>query len=657
MPKAANDYTSRRYLERTLGHKVSDLEFEFFTKDTGKKGYTLPFYNYEGPGNSLQSGEPVNKSDRFAQIHDTQYFDTQWRYNEGEITQKEAKDEIFEEDQAAVRGFISSINEEPLGGALGAAGLLIKDGFEGIFGTQYPDFPSEPEPHTSHMERTPTKGGPHEAEGQPHTKKPKIADTPSKSGAVQPAALPENVNLPIDADMGLTGTGAEQASGGASSEGTPMYKTIAPYTDFGAKTSTYTKSFKFMTFGLAPNILTIDGVTGGRVLSSFMAELPWHIPALYLNQSEFDLLPDGAHCLSVSAELVYRGSTIQFETAATATGLATLNQINDIAFAHGLNRSGLGQNMRYDSFSDTQPMLPTSVIAPTYGPLVGLYRGMVRDYYGSNNDAATFESDIPKHQIGRHTFLYNYWVNTLRGGAATVANNMQFGGWPCLASAVQQMDGKTCVNQKITASTYTPKLAPLKAPLKMYGHGLPFPLPGGSLPVPVGGNLVLPRSAAYTASTAVPTTSVPISATITESTQIVGNTNGGTNTDPAFNIFSPIEKCQMGRTGWWGNLEPHIQPSFHFGVQPVPALTTSATLLEDGAFNKWTDTRAYWEVVTKMVVVDKAPTSWPYATKPNVPAGDCVVWQPNANRPAVIQNPRQDGATFQGLYSTTYTTI
>ena len=106
MPKAANDYTSRRYLERTLGHKVSDLEFEFFTKDTGKKGYTLPFYNYEGPGNSLQSGEPVNKSDRFAQIHDTQYFDTQWRYNEGEITQKEAKDEIFEEDQAAVRGFI-----------------------------------------------------------------------------------------------------------------------------------------------------------------------------------------------------------------------------------------------------------------------------------------------------------------------------------------------------------------------------------------------------------------------------------------------------------------------------------------------------------------------------------------------------------------------
>lgn len=656
--KEAEDDISRDYLEKTVGHHVSDLEFYSFVNDrSNNRGWTLPGKLYEGPGNSLHMGTPKDNTDRFAQIHDTQYFDTKFRYDEGEIDRATAEQEIFDEDQAAVRGFISNINEEPIGGALGAGGLLLKDAFEGIFGTNYPDFPEEPHKHMPmEWEQSPTKRT-HSGKDQPHTsKQAKIANTPSKSGAVGPATLPEEVNLPEDADMGLTGTGKEQASGGASSEGTPMYKTIKPYSDFGQKTSTYTKCHKFMTFGLAPQILTLDGA-GARCLTSALAEIPWHIPALYLNQSEYDLLPDGAHCVGLNIEVYYRGSTIQFETASTATGLATLNQINDIYYAHGLNRSGLGQNVRYDTFDATQPMLPTSTTYPTYDAVTGFYRGMVRDYYGSNNTATTFESDIPKHQIGRATFLYNYWVNTLRGGTATAATNQQYGGWPCLASAVEQLDGKTVVNQLITSSSYKPKLAPLKTPLKMYSHGLPWPVPNGVLSIPVGSNLVASRQVAVTLPATLPTSTVPISASAVESLNTVGNTNVGTNTDPTFSIYSPIEKCQMGRTGYWGNLEPHIQPSIHIGVQPVPALTTSATLLEDGAFNKWTDTRAYWEVKATMVVADKAPTSWPYASKANVPAGDNIVWQSTTSRPAAIVNPRQDGATFQGLYPVQYQTI
>ena len=363
MPKATKDYTSRGYFERITGRPATDREYNKFLNDTGKKGWTLPFYNYEGPGNSLQSGEPINSNDAYAQVHDTQYFDTKYRYDEGEITREQAESEVLREDMDAIGGFIKGIPEEPIGGYLGAAGLLLKDGFEWAFGTQYPDFSEElASDKPMEGEKTPTKGKrPHTGQDQPHSSKvakeaqpstsrgipphhtghdqphtirePAIADTPTKGGSIVRAhpegssrvgpASADNVNLPADADMGLTGTGKEQASGGASSEGTPLYQTIKPYTDFGQKTTTYTKSHKFMTFGLAPTILSLDA-NGARCLTSGLAELPWHIPALYLNQSEFDLLPEGAHCVSMNIEVFYRGSTIQFETAATATGLATL---------------------------------------------------------------------------------------------------------------------------------------------------------------------------------------------------------------------------------------------------------------------------------------------------------------------------------------------
>jgi hypothetical protein len=98
-------------------------------------------------------------------------------------------------------------------------------------------------------------------------------------------------------------------------------------------------------------------------------------------------------------------------------------------------------------------------------------------------------------------------------------------------------------------------------------------------------------------------------------------------------------------------VKPHIQPSIHIGVQPVPALSTAATLAEDAQFNNWTDTRAYWEVTATMNVTSKAPTAFPYAVNANVPAGDVIYWNPTASRPAAIVDPQEDGATYAGLYT------
>lgn len=669
-------------LEKALGHRVSEQEQAYFDKDVGKKGYTLFGHNYEGPGNSLNNGKPVDNSDDFARVHDYQYFDTQWRYNEGELTQEQAENEIRKEDREAISGFeYEESHGERLAGLAGALGLGIKNQFENVFGHKYPDFPDAPHKHPYiETDKESRVANEDEVENDefmksvakrpgeitpPKPKRTKVApSTPTSNNTIPQASLPEASGgetsaqsevVPEDIEMAtLTGTGKEQSSGGASSDGMIVHYIEKPLSVFGAKTSTYRKCHKFMTFGLAPAFCkgaTADDAQDNIWLTSYLAEVPWHIPALYLNQSEFDLIPNGSKIVQVKIDVVYRGSTIQFETNATATGLATLNQINDIAVAHGLNRTGWGSNVKFTAFDGNQPMIPRDVARPQYGPN-GVYRGMVRDYYGTNNDVAGtagFADNVPKHQVGRQTFLYNYFAQSARSGLQTGANAgfKQFGGWPCLAEKITQIDGKTVVNKVVASSTYKPKMAPIKPPLKAAGHGLPFPAQNATMDVPGVGNLVAFRTAQIRQANTAPSASAGILTETTETSSSLAN-----NTVPTFDIYTPIEKSQYMTTGYWNLPEGHIQPSIHIGVQPVPALSTASTLGQDAQFNSWTDTRAYWEVIATMVVEEHQPTAWPFATQPNVPFGDVINYAPVNQRPAALTNPRNDGATFAGLYTT-----
>lgn len=466
--------------------------------------------------------------------------------------------------------------------------------------------------------------------------------------------------------MGLTGTGKEMASGGASSDGQVEYHIQKPLSMFGDRINTYRKSHKFMTFGLAPAILTpgAPGNAADRWLTSYLAEIPWHVPAFYLNQSEFNLMPVGTHCIEVSIQVIYRGSTIQFETASTSSGLATLNQINDIAVANALNKTGWGSNVSYTGFgtgSASQSMLPTGIAKPKYKPVAGDYRGMINDYYGTDNSDPNFASYIPHHQIGRQCFLYNYWAMSTRTAdnvtSPTPTTNL-YGGWPAVAEKIKQMDGKTCVNQVVITSTYTPKMGQLKTPLKHLGIGLPYPNIGGTVNVVTQGNLVAPRSL-NAKRDAAPATGVNDQKngdrwTIGEQESNFSNDNtGDALTVPTWDIYSPIEKSQVSRTGFWGQQDAHIQPSIHIGVQPVPSLSTAALLAEDGVFNMWTDTRAYWEVIATMKVKEFNPTHMPYATVSNVPQGDVIMELPTTAMPQYYTDITQDHATFQGLYKNT----
>lgn len=472
--------------------------------------------------------------------------------------------------------------------------------------------------------------------------------TAPKVQAIQDSGISSSSDM-----SSLPGTGKEMADIGGEDESSMVYEIDRPMSLFNNRENTYKKTHKFMTFGLAPNIVTSSTGTGSTLyirafLTSFMAEIPWHIPALYMNQSEFNLLDRGARCTHVSLEVYYRGTTLQFATASSATNLATLNQINDIAVAHGLNKSGQGSNVSYTGFDANETMIPISIAPPKYDAVGDTYRGMLQDYYGTDNGDPNFLNYIPHHQIGRQTFLYNYWAQTAHNNVVLGdVTKYQWGGWPTLSDKIEQLDGKTAVNTCVLKANYSPKMGMLKAPLVNVGHGIPFTSSSaGQVGIPCGGHL--PGSRKATMDRVPPPTQQ--SGELTGPTETLGSMNNSTNTT-VFDLYQPIEKSQFTRTGAWGEMDPHIQPSVHIGVQPVPALTTSATLTSSTEDGSWTDTRAYWEVTATMHTKEHDPTAYPWAIIPNVPVGDVIYFNQPANVPQINRSARNDGATFQGLYT------
>ncbi|QRK03673.1 capsid protein 1 [Duck-associated ambidensovirus 2] len=663
------DITKER-LERILGTRVSPEFVEWYRQDTKPGGFTTPGLKYQGPGNPTNIGEPVNYADTLAEKHDLQYAHASYKFSKNKVTKEEFEKRITKIDQEFLKNnafnITSSINPlEQVSSIIGTAGIGIKYAAESVVGQKYPStnptttFTGIPKEKantnlTNKLMKNLKKNISTKSErvesshmGIDNLKRPadsEGAEIPSKKTGNLP---PPEPSLSADIEMAnLTGTGKEQASGGASSDGMMVHYIERPISHFGVKESVYTKLHKVMTFGLAPNIINAEGATSSKWLTSYLAEIPWHIPAFFLNPSEFELISNGSQVKEVHIEVIYRGSTIQFETATTTSGIATLNQINDIAVATGLNRTGWGSNVRFKSFDQNEPMIPTALRRPTYGQADGVTKGMEVDYYGTENNTPEFTTSIPKHQLGRHVFLYNYWANSSRS-ENPIGSNALFGGWPCLAEKINQMDGKTVVNQVVLQSSYTPKMGLLKKPLGVASHGLPYPTGGESFKVYGLNTFASNRGADITA----PSTVLDPYQLELQSKDQANVASSASAVEPDFTNFLPIEKSQYARSGLWGNPGGHIQPSLHIGVQPVPALSTAAILGDNQNFNKWTDTRAYWEIKATMIVTENMPTAWPYAYGGNVPMGEQIMFTPKANRPLAVIDPREDGATIAGLYT------
>ncbi|AAC18001.1 viral polypeptide VP2 [Diatraea saccharalis densovirus] len=465
-------------------------------------------------------------------------------------------------------------------------------------------------------EETPSKKGAHNTDSSSQSADPQ---NPSSSGAT--------TDLDVTMAMSLPGTGSGTSSGGGNTTGQEIYEIPRPFTNFGKKLSTYTKSHKFMIFGLANNVIAETGTTGNlhRLLTTCLAEIPWQKIPLYMNQSEFDLLPPGSRIVECNVKVIFRSNRIAFETSSTATKQATLNQISNLQTAVGLNKLGWGIDRSFTAFQSDQPMIPTASAPPKYASVSGAngYRGMIADYYGadSNNDIAFGNAgNYPHHQVGSFTFLQNYYCMYIQTERGT-------GGWPCLAEHFQQYDSKTVNNQCLLDVSYKPQMGMIKPPLNYNIIG--FPTNKGA--ISIGENLTAMRSA---------NVSGPEIAT----QQVSETSNNRIHNFPAtfFDIYADIEKSQRLNKGPWGFEHPQIQPSIHIGMQAVPALTTGALLVNSSPLNSWTDSMGYVDVIASCTVMESQPTHFPYATSANTNPGN-TVYRNNINVNSLT-------SAFNGLY-------
>lgn len=427
-------------------------------------------------------------------------------------------------------------------------------------------------------------------------KRPAEPSKPEIPAKVAATETPPQVQVPVvsgsDTDItmsDLPGTGKPQGENG--SPGVDEYYLPTKRTNFGSRTSTYSKTFSFVSECFVSTILNLNNVL---YCTSEMLEIPWHLPTMYMTPSEFELLQPGAHCKRVSIQIKFRGATVKFETNSSSTQVATLNTIQNLKTAVGLNKTGWGGQFYYSALNATDSMIPTAVVDSVYDNSSGRLQTLTQELYGRSTRLG-----VPGgYNSGNFIIGRNYWCET------SPVDTFQYGWNTARSQKINTYDGKTMVNKEIVNETYYPKMGCLKAPLRYYRNALPQI--GTGLAVNVGGAMAEGRLA--TLSSASGTTTV-------SETQQDMTTNGPTYTD-----MTTIEKSQQLKQGPWGIGHPDIQPSINVGVQAIPQLGSLNYIT--GVYSNLVQASAYFDVFTEMEVVEHNPTHFNYANVANVPLGD-----------------------------------
>lgn len=380
----------------------------------------------------------------------------------------------------------------------------------------------------------------------------------------------------------------------------------------------FRKVHRLLTFGLAYKPVAVPRAGPPAYNDVYMvtslAHIPWEYPFMYLNPSEFALLPPGSRCTKVRCQVKSENVRIAFSTNSSETNLATLNQNKFLRCGVGLNQKIQSVNAQPGGFSTPgQPMIATSVTDFSESTL-DLWS---QNFYGVPNDRTTapnqFLTQTPRHQFGIPWVAQHYFMPVSQDNDPTKS------GWEDLQAVLEEVkvDGPSGT---ILDETYHPHMGLLKQPINAIWTGVPSTgTPGTAKTVPVNtgaGNTQHRR----------------INTTIQNGT-VSGNVEEATNwsTPHATNFTTTkmIEKNQRICSGITPEYFAGTQPSLHVGVMPVPALTTSAI---DNVTNNssFTDAQAYFEIICEMEVECAFPTRRPLANVANTTMGN-IVYQKTGN--------------------------
>lgn len=267
--------------------------------------FTLPGFNYLGPGNKLDSGKPRNKADKIAQQHD-------YEYDSAKTSQ-----DVFDSDWNAIKSFAknSLVDFNPVsrfGSTIGAIGLGAKTAVERIKGESI--YPSQ-----SSMAQK------READS--------TTDDVSKRMAVEGPAGPSSVPLPSGTEIpGATAATTGPGSSGAAAGRTHFYSggpvQATEYTELE-----FSKVYRWHTEAFLPayrKVAANDAVQDLNYIQfkpGSAIRVPVEFLWTYLSEGEFESLKNFTlvTCESVHAHVSSVGVRMPFVTneAASVTANAT----------------------------------------------------------------------------------------------------------------------------------------------------------------------------------------------------------------------------------------------------------------------------------------------------------------------------------------------
>nr|QVW56805.1 MAG: structural protein [Phylloscopus fuscatus parvoviridae sp.] len=383
-----------------------------------------------------------------------------------------------------------------------------------------------------------------------------------------------------------------------------------PFESHHVQFRTYKKVHRFLTFGLAytgmllnyeyeypgPEKTTVKKSHNNALMATPMAYIPWEWDFMYLNPSEYELLPDNSYCVEVKMKVSAQNIRIAFPTNASTTELATLNQNKFIRYGEALLQNVPTVNGHYTKFKDGNPMVPEQFKTFHIDDMKKFMISLYGEGFDRNSVEATWVSVIPNAQFGLPCTLPHYLM---------VCNDPEYGeGWPSFQSYCTEINADNITGQVITEMSYKPQAGYLKSPAKAIYTGFPnlkktdtrnIVLATG--PIDARGNITMNRDKGGDFMIA--------------TGQHTDRTDFG-----AVTYGNIIEKSQTSCRGLYEVFSPQTQPSFHIGVQPVPSLTTANLSTPITSF---TDSQGYFIIETEMIVRCESDTLRPFATFTNCP--------------------------------------
>lgn len=363
----------------------------------------------------------------------------------------------------------------------------------------------------------------------------------------------------------------------------------------------FNKTWKFLSYGIANQILLDSvGKADRYALTTSLANIPWEYAFFYISPAEWNNIKSykNVYAISCHIEITQHNPRVAFETNATSTNLATLNQNKFINIAKGIRQqSAIVSSDRDYVFDAKQPMKPTGFDTKTAWDS---RKELMKHFYGlSPDDTTTIQNFVPAYATGHELALQRY---------LTVYTGKKFtGGFPVLNNFVEEHNAVDSTGSIVLSEDYEFQNAPLTLShdvmhdVKLYEKEIQFHT------LAAGSSTNLPQAFVVGPDFLKANPTVKLA-----DYRFMCQTEDANTTTDILNTDNMYYKYPVEQSGIYSKLPgrltyPAQQPSIHVGIRAVPALTTTANLI---AAQEWSDTQVYWTVKASMILRHEAPFNY-----------------------------------------------